>query len=110
LHLGSHNEKGIEIQFYIYLISCLLWLHFKQALLQEQIEEETHSHLPETDKSQPVQQESNSTRTPARGLVTLLGGRLKIFWKMSVHWIRGIQNLLFEILTPEIKGIISAMK
>ncbi len=29
---------------------------------------------------------------------------------LLVHWIRGIQNLLFEILTPEIKGIISAMK
>jgi len=111
LHLWSHNEKGIEIQFYIYLISYLLLLHFKQELLQEQREEEAHNHPPEVEKPQSIQQqESHSTRTPARGLVTLLGGRLKIFWKMSVHWIRCVQNLLFEILTPEIKATIIAMK
>jgi len=110
LHLWSHNERGIEIQFYIYLISYLLLLHFKQELLQEQMKEETRNHPTEAEKPQPIQQESRSTRTPARGLVTLLGGRLKIFWKMSVHWIRCIQNLIFEILTPEIKATIVAMK
>lgn len=110
LHLWSHNEKGIEIQFYIYLISYLLLLHFKQELLQEQMEEEAHNHPSEAKKPQPIQQEIHSTRTPARGLVTLLGGRLKIYWKMSVHWIRCVQNLLFEILTPEIRATIIAMK
>jgi len=110
LHLWSHNERGIEIQFYIYLISYLLLLHFKQELLQEQMKEETRNHPTEAEKPQPIQQESRSTRTPARGLVTLLGGRLKIFWKMSVHWIRCIQNLIFEILTPEIKATIVATK
>jgi len=110
LHLWSHNERGIEIQFYIYLISYLLLLHFKQDLLQEQMEEEAHSHPSESENPQPIQQKSHSTRTPARGLVTLLGGRLKIFWKMSIHWIRCVQNLLFEILTPEIKATIIAMK
>ena len=109
LHLWSHSEKGIEIQFYIYLISYLLLLHFKQELLQESLEKENNTQS-NAKKPQPIQKDSYSTRTPARGLVTLLGGKMKVFWEMSIHWIRCVQNLLFEILTPEIKATIIAMK
>jgi len=109
LHLWSHDEKGIEVQFYIYLIAYLLLLHFKQSLVQEQIQEEVNNKA-DNEEPNSILKENYSTRTPARGLVTLLGGKLKLFWKMSIHWIKCIQNLLFEPLTPDIKATILAVK
>lgn len=109
LHLWSHDEKGIEVQFYIYLIAYLLLLHFKQSLVQEQIQEEVNNKA-DNEEPNSILKENYSTRTPARGLVTLLGGKLRLFWKMSIHWIKCIQNLLFEPLTPDIKATILAVK
>ena len=109
LHLWSHDEKGIEVQFYIYLIAYLLLLHFKQSLVQEQIQEEVNNKA-DNEEPNSILKENYSTRTPARGLVTLLGGKLKLFWKISIHWIKCIQNLLFEPLTPDIKATILAVK
>jgi len=109
LHLWSHDEKGIEVQFYIYLIAYLLLLHFKQSLVQEQIQEDVNNKV-DNEEPNSTFKENYSTRTPARGLVTLLGGKLKLFWKMSIHWIKCIQNLLFEPLTPDIKATILAVK
>jgi hypothetical protein len=54
--------------------------------------------------------ENHSTRTPARGLVTLLGGMLKKFWKMSVHWLKCVRNFLFQPLTQEVKAVIFNME
>lgn len=102
LHLWSHDEKGIEIQFYIHLIAYLLLLHFKQGIAQEQMAVEALSN----DNLEPLLPESRSTRTPARGLVTLLGKRLKTFWKMSIHWLKCLQNFLFHPLTQEVKNLL----
>jgi hypothetical protein len=109
LHLWSHDEKGIEVQFYIYLIAYLLLLHFKQSLVQEQIQEDVNNKV-DNEEPNSTFKENYSTRTPTRGLVTLLGGKLRLFWKMSIHWIKCIQNLLFEPLTPDIKATILAVK
>jgi hypothetical protein len=93
----------------------LLLLHFKQSLIQEHNPEQEGDlkHLEKTNnpkKPNIKQRESPLTRTPARGLVTLLGERLKACWKMSIHWIKCLQNLLFEIITPNIRLIIITMK
>lgn len=94
LHLWSHSERGVEIQFYLYLIVYLLMIHFKQNLNQRQ--ESANS----TKKVTSRHQEKYASRTPTQGIVTLLGKKLKTFWKMSIHWITCIQNLLLKPLTP----------
>ena len=114
LHLWSHSEKGIEIQFYLYMIVYLLLLHFKQNLIQAQEEEtgnqEQTINKIKNKKPKPTTQERHSTRTPARGLVTLLGEKLRDLWKMSIHWIKCVQNVLFEFLTPEVRAMLIATK
>ena len=106
LHLWSHDKKGIEIPFYLYLIAYLLLLNFKQNLIQEQIQKDLPNEQTKNKKPTKVLKKNYISRTPARGLVTLLGEKLKLFWKISIHWMKCIQNLLFEPLTPEIKAII----
>jgi hypothetical protein len=104
LHLWSHSEHGVEVQFYLYLIVYLLLIHFKQSLNQD---------LKATDaaeKSPSKQQKERKSRTPERGLVTFLGDKLKKLWKISIHWIRCVQNFLLKPLTPDTVAIINAIQ
>ena len=104
LQSATHSERSVEIQFYLYLIVYLLMVHFKQNLNQRQ--ESANS----TKKVTSRHQEKHASRTPARGIVTLLGEKLKTFWKMSIHWITCIQNLLLKPLTPDVVAIINAIQ
>jgi hypothetical protein len=104
LHLWSQSERGVEIQFYLYLIVYLLLIHFKQGLKQEQ-----EAIEPANKAARPCQ-EKHLSRTPGRGIVTLLGEKLSQLWKMSIHWIRGIQNLLFKPLNPDVAAVINAIQ
>jgi IS4 transposase len=84
LHLWSQSGRGVEIQFYLYLIVYLLLIHFKQDLKQEQeVIEPAH-------KAARPRQEKHPSRTPGRGIVTFLGEKLSQRWKMSIHWIKGL--------------------
>ena len=111
LHLWSHSERGVAIQFYIYLIVYLLLLNFKQKLIQEHDPKFSASKANIEDENTPNKQNSkHSTRTPHRGIVTLLGAKLRTLWKISIHWMKCIQNILFEPLTPDNIAKIMAMK
>lgn len=59
IHLWSHNEKDIEIQLYIYLITYLQ-RHFKQSLTQEQIEAIALNNKPENEIQEPTPPERHS--------------------------------------------------
>jgi hypothetical protein len=104
LHLWSHSGRGVEIQFYLYLIVYLLLIHFKQGLKQEQ------KAIEPAHKAARQGQEKHPSRTPGRGIVTLLGEKLSQLWKMSIHWIRGIQNLLLKPLTSDVAAVINAIQ
>ena len=104
LNLWAQDAKGIETQFYVYMIVYLLLLHFKQtsheAVTQEEqasVASNTATH-PQRSDSPEIVNRSNTrkpTRTPARGIVTLLGEGLKKLWKIGIHWLIAIRNNLF---------------
>lgn len=93
LHLWTHNEKGIEIQFYLYMMVYLLLLNFKQRSHDKQHElEKTEIIIVE---KQVVKKTVNAvTRTPECGIVTLLGNKLKGVWKIGIHWLKAVKNKL----------------
>lgn len=103
LHLWTHSEKGIEIQFYLYMITYLLLLNFKQRSQDRQNE------IDNIEESDGVEKPSKKipavplTRTPACGIVTLLGDRLKGVWKIGIHWLKAVKNQLTS--TWDIKTI-----
>lgn len=102
LHLWSHEADGIKIQFYIYLIVYVLLIHFKQTLIQQK-QDETVSQQTALDSSPPQKASSRHqhSRLPGCGLVSVLGAKLKRLWKISVHWLTCIKNLLFYPITDE---------
>lgn len=109
LHLWSHSEKGIEVHFYIYLITYILILSFKQQCEAEK--NKAYSQADDSDSIHDAKQDSHSpdainrqslpqSRIPHDcGIVSLLGGRLKKFWKIGIHWLTALRNLLFEPFT-----------
>ena len=115
LHLMCHHPSGIEIQFTLYMISYLLLLHFKQKCAPVEIET--------TDEVEPVKNEKNNemgsesqkeTPSPSMfyvcGLVSLLGDRVRQYWKMGIHWLTTVRNVLLLPFTPEVSKLIWNMQ
>ena len=106
LHLWSHDPKGIEVHFHSYLIAYLLLLYFKQNCETQDncssdnsaSDAQRSEHVPETaGRNFP-----ESRIPPACGVVSLLGARLKRYWKLGIHWLTTVRNLLLQLVTPAI--------
>jgi hypothetical protein len=95
LHLWTHESKGIEIQFYLYMIVYILLLHFKQNI---QADEEI---IPSAITEENINPNDKSIRTPNCGIVTLLGDQLKSLWKIGIHWLKAVKNMLLLPLDTE---------
>ncbi len=106
LHLWSHDPKGIEVHFYIYLIAYLLLLYFKQTCEIENDQTSNDSGSGEQPRGDRPEKSCGSlpkTRIPpARGVVSLLGGKLRQYWKIGIHWLSVVKDLLFQPFTPSI--------
>ncbi|TXL01988.1 hypothetical protein BMR09_17595, partial [Methylococcaceae bacterium CS3] len=75
---------------------------FKQKLVQEHDPKCADIKVGMKNENTPAKQNDKFlSRTPNRGIVTLLGARLKRLWKISIHWMKCIQNMLFEPLTSD---------
>ena len=107
LHLWSHEANGLQIQCYIYLIVYVLSIPFKPTLIRQK-KEEMLSQQPSINASARPNPSSHHqhSRLPGCGLVSLLGASLKQLWKISVHWLACIKNLLFYPMTNEYRDII----
>jgi len=108
LHLWSHEPKGIEIQFYIYIIVYLLLLSFKQDIHEKDDEDSDRLENQKiNDITDPLESEhqdmlkDTNSRTPACGIVTLLGEKLKGIWKIGIHWLKALRNQLTSPLNFE---------
>jgi len=109
LHLWNHEPNGVKIQFYIYLIVYVLLIHFKQTLVKE---EESQKEAQRVLKDSPSKKEDHlqktgSSRLPVEySLVSFLGSKLKKLWKISIHWLICVKNLLLHPMTDEHRDII----
>jgi hypothetical protein len=111
LHLMCHHPSGIETQFTLYMISYLLLLHFKQPCAPEEVESIVEVEPENHGQSAEMESES-SKKTPSPsmfyvcGLVSLLGDRVRQYWKMGIHWLTTVRNSLLLPFTPEISRLI----
>lgn len=90
LHLLSTSKSGVTIQFYILLIVALLQLHLKQAcvLACESLE------LTETTFDDTAIADSFMSQVKPSFFLATVGDKLHRFWKISVHWLQTLRNLL----------------
>ena len=90
LHLWTHSERGIQSQFYLYLITYLLLIHFKQMLAQAPCKQIT------LEKSTRLKRKPRKLfpSIPEQGIVTILSKKLSKYWKIGIHWLESVKNLL----------------
>jgi len=101
VHLYSQDPKGVEVQFYLFMISYLLLLFFKQDCIinsdgsaeKEEIAAPENRRHPTSDQPEPV---GKNGRRYVRGLVSFLGEKLQRLWKIDIHWLISVRNLLME--------------
>jgi hypothetical protein len=109
LHLWNHEPNGVKIQFYIYLIVYVLLIYFKQTLVKEkESQKEAQRVLKDSSsKKEDHLRKTRSSRLPVEySLVSFLGSKLKKLWKISIHWLTCIKNLLLHPMTDEHRDII----
>jgi len=109
LHLWNHEPNGVKIQFYIYLIVYVLLIYFKQTLVKEQESQKEALRVlkDSSSKKEDHLRKTGSSRLPVEySLVSLLGSKLKKLWKISIHWLLCIKNLLLHPMTDEHRDII----
>jgi transposase len=97
LHLWTYDERGIQSQFYIYLITYLLLIHFKQKLAQADCEKVTV----EKSKTSNRKPRKFFPPVPERGIVTILSKNLSEYWKIGIHWLETLKNQLRMPLNQE---------
>ena len=99
-----YNPRGVQIQFYLYMIAYLLLLSFKQECEIPQIPGSENISIEEEDQATCSNSDNNpqSGRFYVRGLVSLLGGRLKRYWRIGVHWLIAVKNYLLETFNDNI--------
>ena len=95
IHLMSHSPDGVQIQFYLYMIAYLLILAFKQECHKISDEHESRD-VSDVDEKPDAFVNKKPVRPYVRGLVTLLGVGLKMYWKIGLHWLRVLQNSLLK--------------
>jgi hypothetical protein len=107
IHLWAHEPNGVEIQYYLYLIVYLLLLALKQQCpSQEHAAGQNTANQESMPTGIPVAP-SPSRTPPACGIVTLLGKRLHRCWKIGLHWLTRVRNLLFAPFDPQTRAILS---
>ena len=105
IHLMCHDPKGIQIQFYLYMIGYLLLLSFKQKceIINErnQPKEGSEEKNQNTDIPNNLDYDSNpkTERQYVCGLVSLLGKGLRKYWKIGIHWLTAVRNSLLKPFT-----------
>lgn len=115
LHLMCHHPSGIEIQFTLYLISYLLLLNFKQTCSPVEVENTDAIEPGNNDQNNEIETETGKeTRSASMfyvcGLVSLLGNRVRQYWKMGIHWLTTVRNSLLLSFTPEVSRLIWSMQ
>jgi hypothetical protein len=97
LHLISTSEQGVTIQFYALLIAALLQLRLKQQCVDAATSRSALDRSTGT-ASVPGLMIDPKKLTGARGSTFLatVGEKLHHYWKISVHWLVTLGNLLAQ--------------
>ncbi len=99
IHLIRHDQQGVTIQFYAMMITALLELYLKQQILDHQENRDDEDPGSQTNLSQQSgtsdpQPPPSSSRLNGVEFVTWLSQKLKKYWKIGIHWLTALRDLL----------------
>jgi hypothetical protein len=111
IHLIRQDERGVTIQFYALMITALLELHLKQVVLDQHERhvqqvgfKPSHPHTPTAPAKTPPR-----GRTTGVEFVTWLNKKLQKYWKIGIHWLTALRDLLVCPFDEKAIGILSKL-
>jgi hypothetical protein len=109
IHLMAHHPDGVESQFYLYMITYLLLLSLKQkCVLTQHNDHPMDRNTAQDGRAVENFDENDCLNTNATGrqyvcgLVSMLGERLRNYWKLGLHWLIKVRNSLLRPARLEI--------
>lgn len=110
IHLVCHNAEGVTIQFYAILIVSLLQLYLKQQLLENNA---ATKDVVETKSKKDANKPSGHRKTqPSRfdqaDFLKSLGRSVNKYWKIGIHWLTALRDLLVRPFDREAIRILLA--
>lgn len=96
IHLVHQNIQGVTIQFYALLIVALLQLRFKQQILDNAPKDIDPITTQKTARRSPAKKRSQKppSRLDKAGFLQSLGESVKTYWKIGIHWLTTLRDLL----------------
>jgi len=99
IHLVRHDREGVTIQFYAMLIVALLQLHLKQHVLDHDTSPDNTASTPAQDAPDNPSAPMERRKTPPSRLgpadfLKSLGESVKKYWKIGIHWLTALRDLL----------------
>jgi hypothetical protein len=92
IHLIQHDKRGVTIQFYMILIVALLELFMKQSALHAAAASDGSAG----PHASPPEAKTASSRLDGVELVAMIGRKMKKYWKIGIHWLTALRDLLVE--------------
>ena len=109
IHLIRHDMQGTAIQFYTMMTLALLQLHLKQDIMDKLEGDDNESdeekavennngkdegNIKDNKKSCVLKKRKENSRLGDAGFLASLGGAVKQYWKIGIHWLEALRDLL----------------
>ncbi len=112
IHLIRHDERGVTIQFYAMMITALLELYLKQQILDRQESPNddgpgSRGNPPQAPGTTDPQPPAPSSRLSSVEFVSWLSQKVKKYWKIGIHWLTALRDLLTCPFDERAIGILS---
>ncbi|MEM0993736.1 MAG: IS4 family transposase [Bacteroidota bacterium] len=102
LHLFNHTENGVNVQFYILMITAVLQLRLKQKTVLQTQQNSQQSAVIDLQKVNNIEQISDYDEYQPDLWIKTLTIPLQKLWKISCHWIRCLQNFIAKTFDNEV--------
>jgi len=97
IHLIKQDQRGVTIQFYAMLIVALLQLRLKQVTADLGGDADTTNSIKNDDTTKTRQHEDvEKPILSKQNFFETIGENLGKYWKIGIHWLTALRNLLAE--------------
>jgi len=111
IHLIRQDQRGVTIQFYALLITALLALHLKQLVLEQHESQAHQDGFKPSHPHAPTAPHKTSPQARIEGVefVTWVNQKLQKYWKIGIHWLSALRDLLVCPFGERAIGILSKL-
>ena len=106
IHLMNHSENGVNIQFYVLMITVLLKLRLKQVCIQKNEEVLRRKSSVEKQKHMKFSDLNDYYGSNEERWIKSIAAFFYKYWKISKHWLLHLKNLITQPFDDQVIRIL----